>query len=97
MCCLFTSSALLGPRVALIIWWLVDTSFFDRVFATVFWPIVGLIFAPWTTLFYVITYVGAPDLRGWDYVLVVIGILLDMASYSGGAWRGRRRAPGYAR
>lgn len=97
MCCLFATSALFGPRIALIIWWLLDMSFFDDVFATVFWPIVGVVFAPWTTLFYVIGFVGSPGTQGWDYVWIVIGILLDLASYSSGALQGRRGTPVYGR
>jgi hypothetical protein len=96
MCCLLTLMAIAGPRVATIIWWLVDMSFFDRVFNTVFWPVVGIIFAPWTTLFYLLAWVGSPGVHGWDYVLIVIGILLDVATHGGGIWRHRKRVPGYA-
>jgi hypothetical protein len=95
MCCLFTTLAFLGPRVALIIWWLVDMDFFARVFDTVFWPVVGIIFAPWTTLFYVIGWVGSPGIESWDYVWIAIGILLDITSYTGGAWKNRGRVPGH--
>lgn len=97
MCCLLTLMAVAGPRVAAIIWWLVDMSFFDRVFNTAFWPIVGIIFAPWTTLFYLFGWVGSPGIQGWDYVLIVIGIVLDVATQGGGLWRNRKRVPGYAR
>jgi hypothetical protein len=87
---------LAGPRAAILIWWLFDMSFFDRVFATIFWPIIGVLFAPWTTLFYLFSWVGSPGVSGWDYLLIVIGILLDVATYGGGAWRNRRSMPGYA-
>ena len=96
MCCLLSLMALAGPRVAIIIWWLVDMSWFERMFDTVFWPIVGLIFAPWTLLFYTISMIGGQNVAGWDYVLIVIGILLDIFTYSGGAWRNRKRVPGYS-
>jgi hypothetical protein len=99
MCCLFSLAGILGPRIALVIWWIVNTSLFDRVFSTVFWPIVGIIFAPWTTLFYVIAWwASSPQgqLSGWGYFLIVIGILFDVASQGGGLWRGRKRW-GYSR
>ena len=97
MCCILGSTFLFGPRIALLLWWLFDTDFFRSVFSTVFWPIIGVIFAPWTTLFYLFAWIGTPGVAGWDYVLIIIGILLDLATYSGNAWKNRKRAPGYAR
>jgi hypothetical protein len=34
---------------------------------------------------------------GWDYLLIVIGVLLDLFTYFGGGWRHRKRVPGYAK
>ena len=97
MCCILSLMFLIGPRGAIIIWWLFDMSFFDRVFATVFWPVIGVIFAPWTTLFYLFANVGGGSLSGWDYLLIIIGILLDVATHLGGGWTNRKRVPGYAK
>ncbi len=58
-----------------------------------------MVFAPWTTLFYTIAWWGGTAGGGlyfWGYVLVVIGILFDIASHGGGAWRSRKKVPGYA-
>jgi hypothetical protein len=99
MCCLVTIMAFVGPRAALIIWWLTSMTLFDRMFATVFWPVMGVIFAPWTTLMYAIAWWGSTP-QGhfvfWGYLIIVIGILLDIMSYGGGAWRNRKRVPGVA-
>jgi len=51
MCCLFLSAAFVGPRFALLLVWI----FGDRIqlaYDTWFWPFLGLLFLPWTTLFY---------------------------------------------
>jgi hypothetical protein len=99
MCCLLALMGTLGPRVAFIIWWIADTALFHKVFSTAFWPIIGVVFAPWTTLFYTIAWAGGTP-QGhfyfWGYLLVVIGILFDIASHGGGAWRNRKKVPGYA-
>jgi hypothetical protein len=58
-----------------------------------FWPVVGLIFMPWTTLMYTIVY-GANGMVGFDWVWVCLGVVADIASYSGGAWK-RKEVPGY--
>ena len=51
VCCLFLAAFGLGPRIALLLWWL----FGDRVdaaFDSWLWPLLGLLFLPWTTLAY---------------------------------------------
>lgn len=90
MCCVVGLMFLVGPRAAVLLWWLFDAPFFRSVFATVLWPILGFIFAPWTTLFYLFASIGGLGIHGFDYVLIAIGILLDLGSYSGNAWRNRR-------
>jgi hypothetical protein len=100
MCCLGALGGTLAPRIALIVWWIVRAPFFDKVFSTAFWPVIGIIFAPWTTLFFTISWrYGSPEghLAAWGYVLIVIGILFDLASHGGGLWRSRRRLTRYAR
>jgi len=54
----------------------------DLAFDSWAWPLLGLIFLPWTTLCYVIAWsaVGGVDGAGW--LLVSLGVALDIASYS---------------
>src|SRR6266542_2794474 len=53
MCCIFTTLVFLGPRMALFVWWLLSPARFDHAFNTWYWPILGFIFVPFTTLMYV--------------------------------------------
>ena len=53
MCCVFTSLVLLGPRAAILFWWLFQPARWELAFDSFFWPFVGFLFAPWTTLMYV--------------------------------------------
>ena len=50
MCCLFTTLLLLGPRAAIIVWWIAQPGRWDAAFSIWLWPMLGIIFAPWTTL-----------------------------------------------
>jgi hypothetical protein len=81
MCCLAGIMALLGPRVALVVWWI----FGDKVeaaFSTWVWPLLGLIFLPWTTLFYVIAWGAINGVSGAGWLLVALGVVLDVMTYS---------------
>ena len=92
MCCMLTTLVMAGPRLALIIWWLFSTSRFNDAFNAIIWPILGIIFAPWTTLMYVILYQGG--ITGLDWLWMGIAILVDLGSYAGGGWGNRDRLRG---
>lgn len=94
MCCFFTTLVLLGPRFAVLIWWLIRPVYFNAIFNTWIWPLLGLIFLPWTTLMYLI--VGGAGIVGFDWVWLGLALIADIASYSGGAYGNRDRIPGYS-
>ena len=94
MCCFLTALVLFGPRLAILVWWIIaparmNAAFDDR------WVLVILawLFIPWTVLMYLIIFPGG--IVGFDWVLLILGILADVASYSGGFWGNRNQIPGY--
>lgn len=92
MCCLVTIAMLLGPRLAAVIWWLLDTGRWAATFSSALWPIIGILFLPWTTLAYVIVSPGG--VTGIDWLLIIIGLIFDLGLYSEGRhnrhWLARR-------
>jgi hypothetical protein len=96
MCCFFTTLVLAGPRLAFLIWWLIRPVYINLVFKTWIWPLLGLIFLPWTTLMYAIVY-GANGIVGFDWIWLALALVADLASYGGGAYGNRDRIPGYGR
>jgi hypothetical protein len=82
MCCLFALLVVLGPRVAIIFWALVDPLRWELAFGTWIWPILGFLVLPWTTLMFVIVAPGGVD--GLDWLLLGLAVLGDIASYGGG-------------
>lgn len=92
MCCFFASLVFFGPRLAFLVYWLFPAGQLriNLVFNTFIWPLLGLIFLPWTTLMYVLIF----PIGGFDWLWLGIALLLDIASYGGGAYN-RRRVPGY--
>ena len=89
MCCFFTALVLFGPRLAILIWWLISPVYVNAAFTNWIIPILGWIFLPWTLLMYMIIYPGG--IVGFDWLILGLGVLADIASYSGGAYGNRRR------
>ncbi|MFN2195349.1 MAG: hypothetical protein ACK2UW_04415, partial [Anaerolineales bacterium] len=87
MCCFFASLVFFGPRLAFLVYWLFPAGQvrINLVFNTFIWPLLGLIFLPWTTLMYVLIF----PIAGFDWLWLGIALLLDIASYGGGAYNRR--------
>ena len=95
MCCFFTVLLMLGPRVAGVIWWIARPVLWNQAFGSVLWPILGLIFLPWTTLMYML--VHANGITGFDWVWIGLAVLADIASFGGGAYGNREHLPMYSK
>jgi hypothetical protein len=80
--------AIFSPRFALLLLWLF-TNYVDRAFAGWILPLLGLLFAPWTTLFYVLVDVAPGPIHVAGWILVGLGVVMDLSSYAQAA---RRRA-----
>jgi hypothetical protein len=77
-----------------IFWWIANPGRWDRAFSTAIWPILGLIFAPWTTLAYVSGQPGG--FNSADTFLIVCAVAVDVLSWLGGGYGNRNRVPAYA-
>jgi hypothetical protein len=96
MCCLALTAGFIGPRVALLLWWLVDNDRVDAAFGSWIWPVLGLIFLPWTTLGYLVVWSPIVGVDGWEWIIVALGFALDVATYSSRAAASRyQTARGY--
>lgn len=89
MCCIFSILLLLGPRAAIIVWWLLDTLYFRTTFDAIVWPILGTVFVPWTTLAYLL--INPYGFEGWNWLWLAGGLILDLSSYGGSGWSGKRK------
>ena len=97
MCCAFLSLVLLGPRIVGALWWLFQPVRWQSAFGSWggnlwwIWPVLGIVFLPWTTLMYVIVAPGG--VVSWDWLWLGLMLIADISSYAGGA--GRKRIPAY--
>ena len=82
MGCLFVLLAAFAPRLLLIFAWIARPNYFDAVFDTWIFPLLGLIFLPFTTLIYL--FLGAPpeNIEGLDWLWIGLAVLLDLAHYA---------------
>jgi len=88
MCCLALTAGFLGPRVALLAWWIFGDKV-DLAFDTWVWPLLGLIFLPWTTLAYLLAWGPLDGVSGIGWLVVAIGFAGDIATYSSKAAKSR--------
>ena len=82
MCCIVALGALIGPRVAIVAWWLLDPARWALAFSSALLPILGFILLPWTTLVYVWIAPGGIDTIG--LVFLVLAVIVDVGAYGGG-------------
>lgn len=89
-CCLFMVVLAGAPRLAFMLWWIFQPLRVQPAFSTFIWPLLGVIFIPWTTLMYVVVY--PQGINGFDWIWLGLALAADIATYTGGyAKRGSYR------
>jgi len=89
MGCLLVLFAAFAPRVTLVILW-IATNLVDRAFSGFLIPLLGLIFLPFTTLFYVLAW-SAGGVHGLGWFFVAVGFVFDLGHLFGGGYVRRQR------
>jgi len=91
MCCFVTLFLLIGPRFALLCMWLFSDMVTRAFGANFIMPLLGLIFLPYTAIFYVIVYQYMGMANPFAWALVILGFIIDLSTYGGGWWGNRSR------
>jgi len=92
MGCLLVLLSAFAPRLVVVFAWIARPAYFDAVFDTWVFPLLGLIFLPFTTLMWL--FLGAPpeEVQGFDWLWIGLAVLLDLGHYASGyAQRGTVR------
>jgi len=85
MPCLAALLALISPRLALFFIW-IFSGMLGRAFDSWILPVLGFFLLPWTTLAYAVMWdVGTREVSGFEWFIVVLAFLADLASHAGGA------------
>jgi hypothetical protein len=89
--CLVALLALISPRLALFALWLFS-NMLDRAFEGWLLPLLGFFLLPWTTLAYTVMWdVGTRTVDGFEWFIVLIAFVADLASFAGGRGYARGR------
>jgi uncharacterized membrane protein len=89
--CLLGIIALFTPRFVLVVLQLF-TDYLSRAYGSFFWPLLGFLFLPTTTIGYAIAQNSFHGVRGWGLVIIIIGVIADFGLLGGGAKARRREA-----
>jgi hypothetical protein len=87
--CLVLLFALISPRVAIIVTWLL-TNLLSRAFDSWVVPFLGFFLLPWTTLAYAWMWHSHDRVRGFEWFIVGLAFLADLSSYASSRRRPRR-------
>ncbi len=92
MPCLLALLALFFPRVAIVLV-VIFSDYIGAAYQTVFWPLLGFLFMPVTTLAYAWAIHSNGSVSGGYLIVVILAVLLDFGILGGGA--SNRRVRGY--
>ena len=95
MGCLLALFAGAFPRIALVIFWIARPERMDAIFTSFVWPVLGIIFLPFTTLIYVLLYNFPGGVSGGDWFWIGLAVLLDLTHWAATASQ-RNQMPGRA-
>jgi hypothetical protein len=80
--CLLVLLAFISPRLALFGVWLFS-DLLSRAFDSWALPLLGFFLLPWTTLAYAVMWdVGSHEVAGFEWFIVVLAFVFDLASYA---------------
>ncbi|MFN0242355.1 MAG: hypothetical protein ACKVWV_05625 [Planctomycetota bacterium] len=82
MPCLLGCIALSAPRFVLFLVWLFS-NYLDQAYATNFWPFLGFLFLPLTTLGYAfaVNHFGGAELTGVGWAIVLTALVVDLGLF----------------
>ena len=91
--CMLAFAISLAPRLVLLLAWIFSERW-DVVWGgNWFWPLMGIIFLPYTTVMYILAW-GPAGIQGWDWMWIILGLMLDIMKWAQIA-ANRKGIPGY--
>jgi hypothetical protein len=79
--CLAILLALISPRLALFVIWLFS-DLLSGAFDSWLVPLLGFFLLPWTTLAYALMWGSSDGVEGFEWFIVILAFLFDLASHA---------------
>ena len=89
MPCLAALLAVFFPRLVIALVF-VFSRYLEQAYDTWYWPVLGFVFMPFTTLAYAFALNHGQGLIGVHLAVFVIAVLMDIGALSGGGYASRR-------
>jgi len=91
--CLLALGFAVAPRAMLILAWIFSDRWANVWGTDWFVPLLGIIFLPYTTIMFMLVW-RPTGIDGWDWLWIVLGVILDVMHW-GQVAQNRRNVPGY--
>ncbi|MEA2310306.1 MAG: hypothetical protein QOE28_274, partial [Solirubrobacteraceae bacterium] len=88
--CLLFLFALISPRLALILV-AIFSNLLSHAYHGILIPLIGFFVLPWTTLAYAWMWRSGHHVRGIEWLVVLVALLVDLGAIGGGGRERRRR------
>jgi hypothetical protein len=86
--CLIFLLALFAPRVAFALMWIFGSRV-DHAYGSFIWPLLLLIFLPWTGIMYALLWSPVGGVDGAEWLLIALAVAVDIMSWSARAAKKR--------
>ena len=87
MGCFFALFALLTPRLVVALLWFFS-HWFEGMFTSLLWPVLGFIFLPTTLLWYTaVQHWFGGQWTLWPVVGIIVALVIDVSPAGGRRWR----------
>ena len=90
MPCLLLILVVAFPRVVLVLMFLMST-YLQRAYHDLLIPVLGFLFLPLTTLAYAWMMNSHMALEGFNLIILLIAVVIDLGGLGGGEWHRRNR------
>lgn len=92
MGCLFAIFAGLFPRLGVLLLWLARPNLFEAAFGgNWLLPVLGILLLPFTTLMYALLWSPGVGLTNFDWLWLILALLLDLGSFGSTGYANRDR------
>jgi len=80
------------PRLAFLFLWLFTTQV-SEAFDSAFWPLLGIVFLPYTSIACVMAYSPTDGVSTWGWIAIIVAFVFDVAAATGSVRTRREPAP----